>query len=56
VSLEDLDPQEVWQSLVLYSREHPTIVKKTLKKLLGDMEGKKSKMWILPLVAALGRL
>lgn len=54
-TIEDLDPQEVWQALVFYARDHPDVVRRTLKKILGDMDGgkSKSKMWVLPLIAAM---
>ncbi len=55
----DLDPQKVWQALVFYSRDHPDIVRRKLRELIGDMNGgtsKRSKMWVIPLVASLARL
>lgn len=53
--IDELDPQQVWQALVFYARDHPDVVRRTLKKLLGDLDtGKrKSNMWVLPLVAAM---
>ncbi len=57
--LLDYDPQKVWQALIFYAREHPDIVRRRLRELLGDLNGgagKRSKMWVIPLVASLAKL
>lgn len=56
INIEDLEPDMVWHALVMYARDHPDIVRRLLRQLLGDLDGgtaKDHKMWVIPLVAAL---